>query len=178
MRHGFLAALFLLLLSIGLRGQPAIPAQPPNAEPVSLAFGEFFDPNPSELKPSAKLLSLHGRRVRLIGFMARLEAAPRGAFYLCPTPVQGDESGGGTADLPVSAVRVIVRSARDRPVPFVPGRLEVTGTLEVGSQAEPDGTVSSLRLRLDPPVVTAPKKSTRYRHASHAGGASPTPRKQ
>src|SRR5262245_46365756 len=77
----------------------------------TIEFRELFEAGGRELKPSAKLLSLDGTRVRLVGFMAHLEEAPEGAFYLCARPVYGDESGGGTAELPVESVRVIVRSA-------------------------------------------------------------------
>jgi hypothetical protein len=87
----------------------------------------------------------------MTGFMAQMEQPPAGAFYLCPRPVYGDESGGGTADLPIANVRVIVRSAKDTAVPFVARLIEVTGILEVGNRAEADGTVSSVRLLLDAP---------------------------
>src|SRR5215813_1646187 len=116
-----------------------------------IEFREFFESSIQELKPSAKLLSLNGARVRLVGFMANLEAAPEGSFYLCPHPVYGDESGGGTADLPVESVRVIVRSAKGKKISFINRAIEVTGILEVGNRAEEDGTVSAIRLILDNP---------------------------
>src|SRR5262245_38914244 len=118
-------------------------------EAASIEFREFFEANASELKPSAKLLSLNGRRARLVGFMAQMEQPPSGAFYLCPRPVYADESGGGTADLPIGSVRVIVRSAKGKKIPFIARPIEVTGILEVGNQAEDDGTVSAVRLILD-----------------------------
>src|SRR5499426_1185991 len=130
---------------------------------ASIEFREFFEANASELKPSAKLLSLNGRRVRLIGFMAQMEQPPSGAFYLCPRPVYADESGGGTADLPIGSVRVIVRSAKGKKVPFIAREIEVTGILEVGARAEEDGTVSAIRLTLDapqePPNSASPSSS-------------------
>jgi hypothetical protein len=52
-----------------------------------LAFRDFFDRSDRALKPSPLLLSLDGKRVRLIGFMAQMEAPPKGAFYRCPSPV-------------------------------------------------------------------------------------------
>jgi len=123
-------------------------------EARSIEFREFFEADVGELKPSAKLLGLNGRRVRLIGFMAQMEQPPSGAFYLCPRPVFADESGGGTADLPVGSVRVIVRSAKGKKFPFIARAIEVTGILEVGAQADEDGTVSSIRLILDAPQVS------------------------
>jgi len=118
---------------------------------TSIEFREFFEADAIELKPSAKLLGLNGRRARLVGFMAQMEQPPSGAFYLCPIPVYADESGAGTADLPIGSVRVIVRSAKGKKIPFIARPIEVTGILEVGAQAEEDGTVSSVRLILDAP---------------------------
>src|SRR5262245_11872316 len=120
-------------------------------EAISIEFREFFDSDAGKLKPSAKLLGLQGRRARLVGFMAQMEQPPSGAFYLCPMPVYADESGGGTADLPVGSVRVIVRSAKGKKIPFIARPIEVMGILEVGARAEEDGTVSSVRLILDAP---------------------------
>ncbi|MEI4908389.1 hypothetical protein Q8G40_30370, partial [Klebsiella pneumoniae] len=78
---------------------------------------QYFEADASELKPWAKLLGLNGHRARLVGFMAQMEQSPSGAFYLCPIPVYADESGGGTGDLPVGRVRVIVRSAKAKKIP-------------------------------------------------------------
>jgi hypothetical protein len=116
----------------------------PEDEATYIEFREFFEAGAGKIKPSAKLLSLNGRRARLIGFMAQLEQPPNGVFYLCPRPVFADESGGGTADLPVGSVRVIVRSAKEKKIPFIARSIEVTGILEVGPKAEDDGTVSSV----------------------------------
>lgn len=132
-------------------GSKAKSDESPGDAPVELSFKEFFDPADRELKPSARLLSLKGKRVRLVGFMAKLENPPKGAFYLCPRPIQNDESGGGTGDLPVEHVRVIMRSAKDRVVPHIAHLIEVTGILEIGNREEEDGTVSAIRLLLDGP---------------------------
>ncbi len=128
-------------------------------EATTIEFREFFEAGPGDLKPSAKLLGLHGRRARLVGFMAQMEQPPDGAFYLCPRPVYADESGAGTADLPVESVRVIVPSAKGKKIPFIARPIEVIGILEVGPRAEEDGTVSSIRLTLDPPQER-PKSAT------------------
>lgn len=139
------------------------------AEATPLSFQELFEPSPRELKPTAKLLSLHGRRVRLVGYMARMESPPRGAFYIAPHPVFCDEAGGGTADLPPEAVRVVVRSAAGQAIPWVPRPLEVTGTLELGPQPDEEGRVSSIRLVLDRP---------RDLPRSHRKPPSPTKKKE
>lgn len=145
---------------------PVLAAKPAPAVPVSLAWAEFFQTAPrGALVPSAKLLALHNRRVRLVGFMAQMEAPPRGAFYLCARPVFCDESGGGTAELPPETVRVWVRGAADRAVPFDNRPLQVTGVLQVGREAGAGGQVSFIRLLLDRPQDFAPPPAN----------ASPTP---
>ncbi|MGZ6130983.1 MAG: hypothetical protein ACXWLF_03095 [Myxococcaceae bacterium] len=121
----------------------------PAADPVPLAFSELVRPTSTALVPTAKLLSLKGRRVRLTGFMARMELPSKGAFWLTQSPVFCDEAGAGTGDLPPSAVFVVVRSLAGEPVPFTPRLLEVTGVLEVGYRAEPDGRATHIRLILD-----------------------------
>ena len=118
---------------------------------MPLAFSELLDPSPNELKPSSKLLGLNGKRVRMVGFMAFQEEAPKGAFYLGPRPAYNDEGGAGSADIPPVSVRVIVRGAKDRQIEFIPRPVEVTGILEVGSKTEEDGAVSFIRIILDRP---------------------------
>jgi len=134
----------LALLMAVLLG-PWLPAQ-------DLAFREFFDPTPRELRPSARLLSLEGRRVRLAGFMARSEEPPSGGFFLCAFPVVATEAGGGTADLPPETVFVVVPSAAGRAVPWTPHPVAVEGVLALGSRAGEDGQVSSIRVVLDGPL--------------------------
>ena len=127
---------------------PALAQQ--RAAPVTaLTFQEFFAPTANELRPSEKLLSLNGQRVSLVGFMAKMEAPPAGAFYLCPRPVFADESGGGNGDLPVNAVRVEAPALQGQSVAFVPQAFAVVGVLQVGPRVESDGTVSAIRLILD-----------------------------
>jgi len=190
---GFASGLLCLTVLLNVTQGQAV-TEPKRARPntqttqadqaTTLEFREFFEPGTQELKPSAKLLSLDGKRVRMTGFMAQMEQPPAGAFYLCPRPVYGDESGGGTADLPIANVRVIVRSAKDKAVPFVPRLIEVTGILEVGNRAEADGSVSSVRLLLDAPpdkpeMPQARKKSSGRKpiHSLRKGAKTTTPGK-
>jgi hypothetical protein len=123
-----------------------------------LAFRDFFEPTPRELKPSAKLVALNGQRVRIVGFMAHMEEPVHGAFYLCPRPTECAEGGAGTGDLPASAVRVILPGPPDRALPFNPQALEVVGRLELGPRTETDGQVTSIRIFLDPPARATGKK--------------------
>lgn len=117
--------------------------------PVALRFDEFFIVSGGELQLSTKLKNLNRRRIIISGFMAQLENAPMGAFYLCPRPVFADEQAGGTGDIPLESVRVTVRSARGRTVAFVPGALSITGILEVENKEEADGHRTIARLTLD-----------------------------
>lgn len=132
-------ALFLTL--IALPQARAVVAKPTAGAPATrLEFREFFDPTINELQPSDKLRRLQGQRVRIIGFMAEMEHQPEGYFYLCARPVLCDESGGGIGELPIDAVRVVVRSHKGSPLKFVAPPIEVTGILELGGQSagEPD----------------------------------------
>lgn len=126
------------------------PAAPSGAAPT-LRLQELLERDGDALRPSARAASLAGRRVHLDGFMARMEEPPGGGFWLVPRPLECDESGDGTGDLPPSAVFVVVRSAGARAVAFRPGLLSVTGVLELGARAGPDGRVSSIRILLDRP---------------------------
>ncbi len=120
-----------------------------SGEPPLLSFKELFEGSPRELRPSQKLLALNGKRVKMVGYMAQVESAPLGAFYLAARPVVCDEAGAGSGDLPPDAVRVIVRSAPGKKIEFIPRPLEVTGILQVGNRVEEDGQLSGIRLMLD-----------------------------
>lgn len=130
----------------------AVVASTPGPGAVPVSFSELFERS-GALTPSARVVSLHGKRVRLVGFMARMELPPRGGFYLCSRPVSADESGAGTADLPVDSVFVVMRSARGSEVPYRPGPLEVTGLLQVGNRADEDGRVAGFQILLEGPAA-------------------------
>lgn len=135
-------------------------ASPAPAAPLS--FNEFFESSPTALEPSARLRSLVGKRVRLVGHMARMEAPPKGGFFLCAVPVFATEAGGGTADLPPDAVFVVVRSAAGKELAHIARPVEVTGVLELGPQVDADGRLSRIRIRLDRPVTdtASPERGT------------------
>jgi hypothetical protein len=122
-------ALFLALTGIA-------PQSAATKGAVRIAFREFLAPSTTELKPSDKLRSLQGKRVRIVGFMAEMEHQPEGYFYLCSRPILCDESGGGIGELPIDAVRVVVRANKGQAVKFIAPPIEVTGTLELGGQSE------------------------------------------
>ena len=142
-----------------------VPATKPPKETASrppatpLSFKEFFEPGKKELNPSAKLLSLNGKRVRLIGYMANTEEGFKGGFYLCPRPVFSDEGGNGDADIPPESVFVVLRSATGKEVAHKPMALEATGILEIGPKTDEDGHVTRIRLVLDKPDPLSSPKS-------------------
>jgi hypothetical protein len=129
---------------------PAPVSAPPAPKAITLQFSQLFATG-AELRASDLAQQLSGQRVRMVGFMAELEAAlaPRGAFYLTPRPVSCDEAGGGTADLPIESVLVSVPFMRDRTLPHIHGALEVTGTFEAGNRVDASGYASSFRIQLD-----------------------------
>jgi hypothetical protein len=123
------------------------PAAPP--APVDLRFDDFFVAGKARIELATKLLAARGKRVRLVGFMAHMELPPPQGFFLTRHPLECDEAGGGTADLPPDAVRVLVTPPPSQAIPFVPGAIEVVGVLDVGHLEEASGVVSQIRLLLN-----------------------------
>jgi hypothetical protein len=157
LRQGFtLAALLLALPQVTFAGSAGaehpmrvVPRSPPRAQSTpTLDFSEFYHFGPRAPEPTAKLLSFAGKRVTLVGFMVLLEAPVIGGFYLAPYPAASDESGSGRGDVPPTAVLVLPRAAKGKAVEFVPGPLEITGTLQVGNE-ETAGESASVRLLVD-----------------------------
>jgi hypothetical protein len=134
-----------------------LPPRPPAAEGVTdIEFTEFFGPiGDRGLELSAKLKSLEGKKVRLVGFMVRQTAPTPGVLLLAPQPIQTDEvEYGACDDLPPQVARVFLPLPAGVFVPLTPGPLLLTGRLELGPQAEPDGRNSFIRLRLASPELT------------------------
>jgi len=130
---------------------PAVPEAPPGV--TDLRFGEFFGPiGDRGLVLSGKLKRLDGKRVRILGYMVDRDLAPPGTFLFAPFPQTLHEHEYGLADdLPPAVLFVTAPDRGDRQVPYTPGLLLLTGTLDVGNREEPDGRVSLVRLVLDPP---------------------------
>ncbi|MGZ3238104.1 MAG: hypothetical protein ACXU8A_12085, partial [Burkholderiaceae bacterium] len=105
----------------------------PPTDVTDLKFREFFKMpiGPRGLEPSAKLIDLSDKRVRLIGYMVRQETPTAGFFILAPLPIAlGDEDESLSDDLPASTVFVHV----DPPAQIVPyhaGLMHLTGTLHL-----------------------------------------------
>lgn len=123
---------------------------------VDLKFREFFQlpVGPRGLAPSARLLSLDGQPVRITGYLAHQDAssAAPGIALLTPLPVSlGDEDESFADDLPASTLYLhLAGPLADRAVPWRPGLVSLSGTLQVGAQREADGRASFVRLVLDP----------------------------
>lgn len=132
---------------------------PPLPEGIEqLRFREIFElpVGPRGLEYSDRTRTLEGQRVRVLGFMVREDQPVRGRLLLAPFPFTLFTGEYGHAeDLPATVVHVHLTEDSNRFVPFTPGLLLLTGILETGNEEEPDGRVSTLRLRLDPPAPTA-----------------------
>jgi hypothetical protein len=130
-----------------------IPPLPPGV--TELKFSEFFvSPiGPRGLQFTEKLSGLDGKRVRLLGYMVRQEGGLPGKFLFTAIPVQLHDHDSALADdLPPAVVHATVPTCLDRAVPYAPGLMLLTGTLNIGPREEADGRMSIVRLALDPPA--------------------------
>jgi hypothetical protein len=134
-----------MTLTLGARESSALPGGDAEA-PVPLSFADLFVAGPATQGLSPAAFQLNGRRVRLVGFMAQLERRRNGGFYLCPKPMEVEAEGRLGANLPAEAVRVSLPGAGRRLLPFVSGRVEVVGVLDVGHREDDNGDVSWIRL--------------------------------
>jgi hypothetical protein len=105
------------------------------------------------MAPTARARALAGSRVRILGYMARQEEPSPGGFWLTSRPVECDEGGGGTADLPPGSVRVLVSGEPPAPID---GPIAVIGVFEVGNRSSEGGAASAFRLRIDRPLSSSP----------------------
>jgi hypothetical protein len=158
----------LALCSCAAAGSPK-PQTAPSATSAagpfeSLTFETLLELRGNALQPSARLLAARGKRVRLVGFMAEMDLPPPNAFYLTRRPVACDEAGGGTADLPPDAVRVEVTSLSAVDLPFIPGAIQVIGTLDVGPKEHADGRLSTIRILLGADATAAARSKPRATH--------------
>lgn len=146
------------------RATAALPPLPPGV--TALGFDEFFvrPIGDAGLVPTSKLRALDGKRVRVLGWMVGREKPTPGTLLLAPVPVNIEEDESGFSDLPPACVRVLVPHARNVVLAHVRGPLLLTGVLSVGNRTESDGSVSFVRLTLDPPA----RKQTRKVRSPHA----------
>ncbi len=132
----------------------ALPPLPPGV--TELKFGEFFRQpiGPRGLESTEKLRSLEGRRIRIVGYMARQAKPVSRCFLLAPVPLTLNEIEYGYADdLPAATLHVFTSSEAPATTPYTPGRLLLTGSLSLGNRLEVDGRISTVRLQLDAPTA-------------------------
>jgi hypothetical protein len=126
---------------------------PPPAGVAELKFRDIFKMPVGDrgLEPSAKLLALDGKRVRIVGFMIQQQPEPIGQFLLSPLPATiSDEDEPLADDLAPSVVTVSVPGAADKAIPLLPGLIRVSGVLHVGASLDAaSGRVSSVQVLLD-----------------------------
>lgn len=150
--------------------EPVLPPLPDGV--VELKFSTMFKTpvGPRGLEVAEELQALDGRRVRVVGFMVREQAADHDGpaegedasapmvkdlvhdrFLLTASPQTTNFSHYGLCeDLPPQVVYVTLAEPRNAPVPFTSRPLLLTGVLSVGMKSELDGRHSIIRLKLDP----------------------------
>jgi hypothetical protein len=140
----------LAAIAVALTASLASAATETADDPAAVAelrFRDFFQMpvGPRGLEPSAQLLALDGRTVRIRGYVVRQAERIPGLLILSPLPVElGDADESLSDDLPPAVVFVhFDPSAHD-----VAGLVQVTGTLDLGPRDEADGHVSQVRLQL------------------------------
>jgi hypothetical protein len=140
---------------------------PPSQEPARLALAQLYVSTEHGARVAPDVEALRGRRVSTVGFMVRMEQAPKGAFYLTRQPAESDEGGAGTGDLPPGALRVEVPQLGGEEIAWVADVVEAIGTLEVGRAEDPDGRVSWLRVVVDArDAAAAPARKTSAREGA------------
>lgn len=129
---------------------------PPLPEGVQeLGFHEFFQNpvGPRGLEPSAKLLSLNGKRVRILGFVAEMERTSKRDIIFAPIPLKPQPEEYGLADeIPAAHVLATIPGDPNEQVPLVAGPLLLTGTLSLGNPPQ-NGESSFVRLLIDSPAA-------------------------
>ena len=150
--------------SVSLLGD--LPPPPPGV--TDIKFRDFFKMPIGKrgLELNEKFLGLDGKRIRIIGYMAKAENPVPGMFVLSALPVElGDEDESLSDDLPANSVFVHTGSNQFL-VHYITGLIKLTGTLSIGSQAEADGHVSMARLLLDPEITSELEKEVKSINAS------------
>lgn len=136
-----------------------IPPLPPGV--TELKFSEFFvsPVGPRGLELTDRLLSLDGKRVRILGYMVRNERGLPGQFLFAAMPVQLHDHD-SSDDLPAALVHVSVPTNVGQQVPYAPGLMLLTGTLDLGPREEADGRNSLVRLAVDPPPAESAQRNS------------------
>ncbi len=128
-----------------------LPPLPDGVEEIS--FQEFYQLpiGPRGLEPSAKLLALNGKRVRIIGFMGEMRRADKRNIIFAPVPLRPQpEEYGLCDDIPATHVLVTIPGNPDETIPFSAAPMLLTGVLSLGTSSN-DSETSFVRMLLTPP---------------------------
>jgi hypothetical protein len=160
----------LCMAAVQAGERSGLPLPPPGVS--DLRFGEFFrlPVGRMGLEPSARLTSLSGQRVRVLGYVVGEEEPTPGVFMLTANPVTLAEVADGPADdLPPATLYVHLAPAdASKVVAHRPGLLVLNGVLELGNKQEPNGRTSFARLRLDQPLPAAEPAAVAAQATHHA----------
>ena len=127
-----------------------LPPLPEGVEEIS--FQEFYQlpVGPRGLEPSAKLLSLNGKRVRILGFMGEMRRADKRNIIFAPMPLEPQpEEYGLCDDIPATHVLVTVPGNPDETIPYSAAPMLLTGVLSLGTGSN-DSETSFVRMLLTP----------------------------
>ena len=128
-----------------------LPPLPEGVEEIS--FQEFYQQpvGPRGLEPSAKLLSLDGKQVRIFGFMGEMCRADKRHMIFAPVPLKPQpEEYGLCDDIPATHVLVTVPGNPNETIPFSAAPMLLTGVLSLGVSSN-DQETSFVRMRLNLP---------------------------
>lgn len=140
----------------------------PAAGVSDIQFNEFYKipVGAKGLELTKKTVDLIGKRIRIVGYMAKSELLTPGLFVLSPVPVEmGDEDERLVDDIPPNALFVHIENTKLN-IPHIDRLIKLTGTLQVGGFDEVDGHVSTFRLVLDPEIVKDLTQALSSMHAS------------
>ena len=146
----------------------------PPSDVIEMRFSDLYamPVGPRGLEPSASLRAAEGRTIRIVGFMVREENPSHDGFLLAPLPVAlGDEDEGLADDLPPALIHVSSDALRGKQIPYMPGLLQIQGTLRLSAQVDAE-TQRVSAIQLEPERRTA----RALEHAIAKGKATKRPR--
>ncbi|MDB6079696.1 MAG: hypothetical protein JWO82_3443 [Akkermansiaceae bacterium] len=124
-----------------------LPPLPAGVE--ELNFKDFYKMpvGPLGLEPTAKLQTLNGKRVRIVGFMAEIKLDDKRQMIFSSVPLKPQPEEYGVADeIPATHILVTVPGNPEEEIRFTPGPMLLTGVLSVGTVG---GETSFVRMQLD-----------------------------
>jgi hypothetical protein len=138
-------------LQAAQRNSKPLPELPAGVQ--ELRFQDLFNPVIGDRGPEYTdiVKRLNGKKVRVAGFMVRELNRKGGVFMLAPWPTRIESDGYCVyEDFPPATLHVLLPEVFTKPLPFSPGLLAVTGTLDLSPGQMPDGRNCVASIRLDP----------------------------